>query len=583
MRAFVGRAGGSGRDERGAARCRRRNVAGCGRPLRALRRALRARDPDGAAARAGGGLRRGAARPRLRGASSTALLRDFVGRPTPLTLAARLSERARLPRLPEARGPLPHRRAQDQQRARARRCSSKRMGKTRVVAETGAGQHGVATATVCALLGLECVVYMGTEDMARQAPNVRRMRLLGAEVRGRRLRRAHAQGRDQRGDARLGHERAHHPLPPGLGARRASVPDDGARLPGGDRRARRARRSSRQDGRLPDLLVACVGGGSNAIGLFFAFLEDDPVRDGRRGGGRPLLAARRARRALPRRRGDGGVGVLHGTRTYLLQDEAGNVLPTHSVSAGLDYPGVGPEHALLRDEGRVRYAVATDDEALAAFHLLAETRGSCPRSSRRTPWPGCCGRRRARRQARPREPERPRRQGPRDPRGGRGCGRRSVSRLRSPATAPGSRSSATRERSAWAASCTSPGPPPPGDDGQIVGKGDAYAQTVQIFKNVERALDEAGASLAGRGADPHVRHRHLELGSGGPRARRGLPRHPARGHDGRGRGASSTPTCWWRSRWKPIVDGGRLPMTRIGGALRRELRERRQARRSSPS
>jgi tryptophan synthase beta chain len=211
------------------------------------------------------------------------------------------------------------------------------MGKKRVVAETGAGQHGVATATVCALFGLECVVYMGTEDMARQAPNVRRMRLLGAEVRG------VESGSRTLKDA-IGEEvRAQF-----LGA----------------------------EGALPDLLVASVGGGSNAIGLFFAFLEDDGVRMvGVEAGGRSEKPGDHAARFL----GEGaGVGVLQGTRTYLLQDEAGNVLPTHSVSAGLDYPAVGPEHALLRDEKRVDYASVRDEEALAAFHLLGETEGILP-------------------------------------------------------------------------------------------------------------------------------------------------------------------------------------------------------------
>ena len=206
----------------------------------------------------------------------------------------------------------------------------------------------------------------------------------------RRLRRAHAQGRDQRGDARLGHERAHHALPAGLGAGRASVPDDGARFPGRDRRARRARRCSAQAGALPDLLVACVGGGSNAIGLFYAFLDDPVAMVGVEAGGRSSRPGR-SRRALPRRRAP-AVGVLHGTRTYLLQDEAGNVLPTHSVSAGLDYPAVGPgARAAARRGPRALRRGVSDDEALAAFHLLARDGGDHPRAGvRPRRWPGSC-------------------------------------------------------------------------------------------------------------------------------------------------------------------------------------------------
>jgi tryptophan synthase beta chain len=246
------------------------------------------------------------------------------------------------------------------------------------VAETGAGQHGVATATVCALLGLECVVYMGTEDMARQAPNVQRMRLLGAEVRAvdagtRTLKDAINEAmRDWVTNVRtthylLGSVLGAHPYP-------AMVRDFQAII------GREARAQVLEaDGRLPDLLVACVGGGSNAIGLFFAFLEDAGVRMvGVEAGGRSSRPGDHAARFLAEEGSGAGVGVLQGTRTYLLQDEAGNVLPTHSVSAGLDYPAVGPEHALLHDEGRVEYASVTDEEALAAFHLLGEAEGILP-------------------------------------------------------------------------------------------------------------------------------------------------------------------------------------------------------------
>jgi tryptophan synthase beta chain len=252
------------------------------------------------------------------------------------------------------------------------------MGKSRVVAETGAGQHGVATATVCALLGLECVIYMGTEDMARQAPNVERMRLLGAEVRGvdsgqRTLKDAINEAmRDWVTNVRsthylLGSVLGAHPYP-------AMVRDLQSVI------GREAREQILERiGRLPDRLVACVGGGSNAIGLFYAFLEDEAVKMvGVEAGGRSPRPGDHAARFLSQADAGAGVGVLQGTLTYLLQDAAGNVLPTHSVSAGLDYPAVGPEHALLHDEGRVQYGSVTDEEALAAFHLLSETEGILP-------------------------------------------------------------------------------------------------------------------------------------------------------------------------------------------------------------
>jgi tryptophan synthase beta chain len=227
---------------------------------------------------------------------------------------------------------------------------------------------------VCAWLGLECVVYMGTEDMARQAPNVSRMRLLGAEVRpvdsgSRTLKDAINEAmRDWVTNVRsthylLGSVLGAHPYP--------MMVRDFQSVIGEEARAQ----ALAQAGALPDLLVACIGGGSNALGLFFAFLDDPVAMVGVEAGGRSSRPGDHAARFL----GEGAaVGVLHGTRTYLLQDEAGNVLPTHSVSAGLDYPAVGPEHSLLRDEGRVRYASATDAEALRAFHLLAEREGIIP-------------------------------------------------------------------------------------------------------------------------------------------------------------------------------------------------------------
>ena len=308
------------------------------------------------------------------------LLGEYVGRPTPLGHAARLSERLGVQLLLK-REDLSHTGAHKINNALGQALLVKRMGKRRVVAETGAGQHGVATATVCALLGLECVVYMGSEDMARQAPNVERMRLLGAEVRGvdsgqRTLKDAINEAmRDWVTHVRtthylLGSVLGAHPYP-------AMVRDLQAVI-GEEARAQVLER----EGRLPDLLVACVGGGSNAIGLFHAFLEDEAVQMvGVEAGGRSDRPGDHAARFLVGADGvetGAGVGVLQGTRTYLLQDGAGNVLPTHSVSAGLDYPAVGPEHALLHDEGRVGYASVSDEEALAAFHLLGETEGILP-------------------------------------------------------------------------------------------------------------------------------------------------------------------------------------------------------------
>jgi len=302
------------------------------------------------------------------------LLRDFVGRPTPLTLAERLSASSGC-RVYLKREDLCHTGAHKINNALGQALLAKRMGKSRVVAETGAGQHGVASATVCALLGLECVVYMGTEDMARQAPNVRRMRLLGAEVKGvdsgaRTLKDAINEAmRDWVTNVRhthylLGSVLGAHPYP--------MMVRDFQAVIGREARAQ----VLEKEGRLPDQLVASVGGGSNAIGLFFAFLDDEAVRMmGVEAGGRSAKPGDHAARFLDPAT---GVGVLQGTKTYLLQDAAGNVLPTHSISAGLDYPAIGPEHALLRDQGRVEYAAASDDEALAAFHRLAETEGILP-------------------------------------------------------------------------------------------------------------------------------------------------------------------------------------------------------------
>jgi tryptophan synthase beta chain len=313
------------------------------------------------------------------------LLADFVGRPTPLSHAERLSERLGL-HLYLKREDLCHTGAHKINNALGQALLVKRMGKKRVVAETGAGQHGVASATVCAMLGLECVVYMGTEDMARQAPNVKRMRLLGAEVRGvdsgaRTLKDAINEAmRDWVTNVRT----THYLLGSALGAHPYPMMVRDFHVVIGEE-ARSQVLS--QVGRLPDVLVACVGGGSNAIGLFTAFLEDEDVHMvGVEAGGRSSKPGDHAARFLAASDADGSspalpagrLGVLQGTRTFLLQDAAGNVLPTHSVSAGLDYPAIGPEHALLRDLGRVEYASADDAEALLAFRTLSEGEGIIP-------------------------------------------------------------------------------------------------------------------------------------------------------------------------------------------------------------
>src|ERR687888_471749 len=240
------------------------------------------------------------------------LRRTYGGRPTPLTLSERFAPGKRIYL---KREDLLHTGAHKLNNALGQAVLARRLGKQRIVAETGAGQHGVATATVCARFGFECVVYMGAEDMRRQAPNVERMRLLGAEVR---------------------------PVEFGTRALKDAT------------------------GRLPEVAVACVGGGSNAIGLFAGFLDDAEVR---------LIGVEAVGAASL---GAGSAGVLHGARSSLLVDDDGQVLDAHSISAGLDYPGVGPEHALLRDSGRAEYVGATDDEALSAFRRLAETEGIIP-------------------------------------------------------------------------------------------------------------------------------------------------------------------------------------------------------------
>ncbi|MBI1760385.1 MAG: tryptophan synthase subunit beta [Acidobacteria bacterium] len=305
-----------------------------------------------------------------------ALLRDYVGRPTPLTFADRLTNQLGGARIFLKREDLNHTGAHKINNAVGQILLAKRMGKTRIIAETGAGQHGVATATVCALMGLQCVVYMGTEDMRRQALNVFRMRLLGAEVVGvesgsKTLKDAINEAlRDwvtNVGDTHylLGSVLGPHPYP--------MLVRDFQSVIGKEARAQMLER----EGRLPDYLVACVGGGSNAMGLFHAFLNDADVKMiGVEAGGRGLSLGEHAARFLTE--GGGRVGVLQGTRSYVLQDERGQISLTHSVSAGLDYASVGPEHALLHDLGRAEYHYASDEEALAAFQMLARLEGIIP-------------------------------------------------------------------------------------------------------------------------------------------------------------------------------------------------------------
>jgi len=303
------------------------------------------------------------------------LLRTYVGRPTPVTYARRLSEHVGGAQIWLKREDLAHTGAHKINNALGQALLARRMGKRRLIAETGAGQHGVATATAAALLGMACVVYMGTEDMRRQQPNVLRMRLLGAEVRpvdhgSRTLKDAiNAALRDWAATLRdshylLGSALGPHPYP--------MIVRDLQAVIGREARAQMLA----QAGRLPDMLVACVGGGSNAIGLFHSFLDDEVDMVGVEAGGEGLETGRHAARFGDPQRGR--LGVLHGVRTYVLQDADGQIAATHSVSAGLDYPSVGPEHAYLRALGRARYTSATDDEALEAFQLLSRLEGILP-------------------------------------------------------------------------------------------------------------------------------------------------------------------------------------------------------------
>ena len=300
------------------------------------------------------------------------LLRDFVGRPTPLYRADRLSERVGR-RVYLKREDLAHTGAHKVNNAVGQALLAKRMGKPRVIAETGAGQHGVAAATACALLGLECVVYMGTEDMRRQAPNVERMRLLGAEVApveagARTLKEAvSAAIRDWVTNVAS----THYVIGSAVGpAPFPALVRDLQRVIGDEAR----NQALELEAELPARVIACVGGGSNAIGTFTAFLQDEGVAlIGIEAGGEGIEGGRHGASL-----GAGRTGVLHGALSSVLADDEGQILEAHSVSAGLDYPGVGPEHAYLRDIGRVRYESVTDDQALAAFQELARLEGIIP-------------------------------------------------------------------------------------------------------------------------------------------------------------------------------------------------------------
>lgn len=301
------------------------------------------------------------------------LWKHYVGRPSPLYFAERLTDHLGGAKIYMKRDELNHTGAHKINNVLGQIILARRMGKSRIIAETGAGQHGVATATVAARLGLECVVYMGAVDMARQEANVYRMRLLGAEVVA--VESGSKTLKDALNEAMrdwvtniddtfyiIGTVAGPHPYP-------AMVRDFQSVI------GREARQQiSRQTGRLPDALVACVGGGSNAIGLFYPFLEDREVAIyGVEAAGEGLDTGRHAAPLCA-----GRSGVLHGNRTYLMQDQDGQIIETHSISAGLDYPGVGPEHAWLKDSGRAEYVAVTDRQALEAFHTLTRTEGIIP-------------------------------------------------------------------------------------------------------------------------------------------------------------------------------------------------------------
>ncbi len=300
------------------------------------------------------------------------LLKNYVGRPSPLYFASRVTAHCGGAKIYFKRDELNHTGAHKINNTLGQTLLARRMGKTRIIAETGAGQHGVATATVCALFDIPCVVYMGETDIERQKPNVFRMKLLGAEVVP--VATGSATLKDAMNAALrdwvahvddtfyvIGTVAGPHPYP--------AMVRDFQSVIGDEAREQMAA----AEGRLPDSLVACIGGGSNAMGLFHPFLDDDVRIWGVEAAGEGVETGRHAASL-----GAGRPGVLHGNRTYLLQDDDGQILEAHSISAGLDYPGIGPEHAWLRDAGRVEYASATDEEALEAFHLCCRLEGIIP-------------------------------------------------------------------------------------------------------------------------------------------------------------------------------------------------------------
>jgi tryptophan synthase beta chain len=302
------------------------------------------------------------------------LLKDYVGRPSPLFFARHLTEKLGGGRIYLKREDLNHTGAHKINNCVGQILLARRMGKKRIIAETGAGQHGVATATVCALFGMDCTIYMGTEDMRRQELNVFRMRLLGAQVSGvesgsKTLKDAITEAlRDWVTNVEstyylLGSALGPHPYP--------LMVRDFQRVIGDEAK----QQILEHEGRLPDHLVACVGGGSNSIGLFHPFLGHSEIKmTGVEAGGIGRGLGQHAARFM----NGGAVGILQGTKSYVLQNDAGQIAPTHSVSAGLDYASIGPEHAFLHDAGRVEYVSVSDSEALSAFRLLSETEGIIP-------------------------------------------------------------------------------------------------------------------------------------------------------------------------------------------------------------
>ena len=445
------------------------------------------------------------------------LRRDFCGRPTPLYHAERLSEAAGRP-VWLKREDLMHTGSHKLNNALGQCLLAKRMGKPRIIAETGAGQHGVATATACALLGLECVVYMGTEDMRRQRPNVQRMRLLGATVSGvdagsRTLKEAvSAAIRDW--VANVGD--THYAIGSCVGpAPFPALVRDLQRVIGDEARAQLLERC----GRLPARVIACVGGGSNAIGMFIPFVGDPGVElVGVEAAGEGIDERAPRRAAHRRRRGRGG--VLHGSYSAIMQDEDGQITEAHSISAGLDYPGVGPEHAWLRDSGRARYEAVTDAQALAAFRRLAELEGIIPalESSHAVAWVLANPPRR-RGRARPDLPLRPRRQGPRRGAGARRRERSPPGRTRSPPRSP-------------------PSGKPRGADALPDGRLPRPRRLARDRRGLRRARRRPGRARRAvlrparrRPGDPRRRHRRAggrrhraRRARGRPRARRDRPR-----------------------------------------------------------